>query len=287
MTLRGRQFSEKDLVLIKTLVTEFYKEGRTRASEEICLALDWRQENGWLKDRACRDVLLRLEARGFLELPPRKASPAGNRTRKGQKIDTASLDVDDQPREVSIRKLQVRQVKGTSGEAMWNELVARHHYLGFNVAVGRSLKYLVEDEIGPVAAVGFSDPAWAVQARDHIMQSLGWPRTAARKYGVSNSRFVVFPWARIPNLASAALSRVVRRLPHDWQEYYAIKPWFLETFVDSSRFLGTCYRAANWKEVGSTRGFMKVGSSHQNGQTEKMLFLFPLETSLREKLRNL
>jgi Druantia protein DruA len=242
--MRGRRFTPAELDLIKQLVERFYDEGRTRASEEICKSLSWRQPNGWLKDRACRDVLLRLEESGFLSLPPRKANPAGNKTRArvNKKRDYGVFD--GHRDRLDPRTLCFRQVKGTELESQWNALVAHHHYLGFNVAVGRTLKYLVEDSEGPVAALSFSDPAWALKPRDALLGRLGWSSDDIRKHGISNTRFVIFPWARIPNLASAVLGRAVPHLRRDWLTYYEIVP---------------------------RRGFKKRGPHHSNHQAPKNL----------------
>lgn len=278
LTLRGRQFTSSDLRTIRRLVKRYFTAGRTRISQEVCRTLNWRQPNGWLKDRACREVLRELDRRGLLALPPRLVSNGGwIPEAKGRLTEVV---VDDAPiTELPFSSLRLVNVKGTASERIWNALVARFHYIGFTVSVGRTIKYLVYHSGRPIAAFSFSDPAWAVKARDALLARL--PESASSPIVIANSRFLVLPWVKVPNLASHLLSRVAQRVSADWHAYYAQRPALLETFVDTTLYSGTSYRAANWLYVGDTRGYGKSGNSHSNGRTQKALYLFPLTSRLR------
>ena len=283
--LRGRWFSQAELCRIRQIVTDHYDAGRTKASEAICEELDWRQPNGWLKDRACREVLLQMEKLQLLQLPPRRADAKGNATRVlTRKSFADSFERPGCVERLNPKAIKVVQVKGSSDEPLWNWLVATHHYLGFTVGVGRCLKYLVYQDAVPVAALAFATAAWAVGARDRALTSVGYSLSEIRDLLIGNVRFVIFPWASVPNLASCVLSASVRAVADDWKAFYSITPHAVETFVDTTRFAGTSYKAANWLAVGYTRGYMKSGGSHRNGQTRKAVLIYPLSTILRHTL---
>ena len=285
-TIRGRYFLHKDIEKIKQIVEKFFKNGRTRASVEICRALNWKQPNGWLKDRACRDVLLTLERKGYLTLPPRKS----HRVKKGEQARPNSYckDINESlTSHIDLGSLRLVQVKGTKDEPFWNWLVNKFHYLGFKVLVGRSLKYLIYSQDRVLGAIGWCDPAWTISARDTVLEDyLGIDLAQIRFYGVNNGRFLILPWITVPNLASHLLSLAVNMVVNDWASYYSVTPLFLETFVDPTKFRGTCYKAANWIFLGKTRGYLKKGQSYQNSQKPKMLFVYPVDKKLRQDICN-
>jgi len=281
---RGREFSRKELGTIKKLAEEYRSASRTRLSQEVCRVLDWRQPNGWLKERACRDVLLLLEKRRLLRLPPRRQVPNNLRLAKRQassfvaEIDTSPITV------VDFGSVELTRVRGGEAETHWNELVTKYHYLGFQVFVGRSMKYLITCNGRVVGAIGWCDPSWSVDSRDRILLALGYSRDGIRHHGINNGRFLIFPWVRVPNLASRILGLASRRVCLDWEEYYSVAPAYLETFVDTTRYRGTSYFAANWYLVGHTRGYRKRGRVHANSQTTKAVLLYPFDKRIREAL---
>ncbi|MCF6150023.1 MAG: DUF4338 domain-containing protein [Candidatus Kuenenia sp.] len=61
------------------------------------------------------------------------------------------------------------------------------------------------------------------------------------------------PWIKSRNLASRVLGLVGKKLPNDWEQRYQYRPVMLETFVEKTRFKGTCYKAANWISIGETK----------------------------------
>lgn len=281
--IRGRDFNRQDINLILRLVKKHFARGRTFASVEICKALNWKQPNGWLKERACRDVLRVLERRGLLKLP--KSKQIVNSSSRATSQSGSTTVVDTTPiGSIDFRSISFRQVKGTKEERLWNSLVREHHYLGFKTFVGRNLKYLVYSEDRIVAALGMCDPAWSLSARDKSLAFCGLTIDAIRSKGINNGRFLIMPWVRVDNLASFLLGAATRHVVRDWRDYYSVEPEVLETFVDGSKFKGTCYKAANWLYIGETKGYKKSGGFHQNSQTSKMVFVYPLKQTLRRAL---
>jgi hypothetical protein len=158
----------------------------------------------------------------------------------------------------------------------WRTLIATHHYLGYTPFAGAQLRYLVESPSGTVAALGFAASAWKCAPRDtHI----GWDpstRQARLHLVVGNARFLILPQVRVANLASVILARVARRLRADWQVVYGYQPVLIETFVETDRFTGASYRAANWLHVGQTKGRGKLDRHHEHALPVKDVYLYPL-----------
>jgi hypothetical protein len=127
-----------------------------------------------------------------------------------------------------------------------------------------------------VAALGFAASAWTCKPRDaHI----GWDHPTRQQrlhLIVGNNRFLVLPWAHVANLATHALAGVTRRLATDWHVAYGYQPVLVESFVDTARFVGTTYQAANWTHVGHTQGRGKLDRYTQRAVPVKAIYLHPL-----------
>jgi hypothetical protein len=281
--LRGRMFSVTDIRTIQRLTKKYFSKGRTYISLEVCKALNWKQPNGWLKDRACRDVLSILAGNGFLTLPPSKTNHT-NKVRRPKKSKIFHIDTTPIER-LDFKDLRFEFVKGSSNELLWNFLVNQYHYLGFTVFVGRSLKYLIYSCDRIVAAMGWCDPAWSIGSRDSFFSDIGMSLQDIRLRGINNGRFLIMPWVKIPNLASHILSRANKIIKNDWESFYSIKPLYLETFVDPQRFSGTCYKAANWLCLGHSKGFRKIGTYHKNNQSPKIVYIYCLDRNTSFHLR--
>lgn len=285
ITIRGRVFTLADLCVIESVVDEHYERGRTHISEVVCERLDWRQPNGWLKDRACRDVLRRLESVGMIDLPPplvrhRKTGRGDSSPNKRDLLRQYNL-------ETSIttfpNDLELVFAKGNEDELLWNQLTDEYHYLGHDVIVGRCIKYVIKSSGRLLGAIAFASPAWMLEPRDRILDGLGIDRP--RDYTINNTRFLLLPNVQVKNLASHVLAVATRRVVEDWRDYYALTPLVAETFVQPSRFEGTCYLAANWLEIGYTGGYAKHGPSHRNSQEPKKILLYGLNSKIRHQLQ--
>ena len=179
-------------------------------------------------------------------------------------------------------------VSGTGNveqERLWNEYVERYHYLGYGVPLGPHIKYFVTIVGEPIACLCFAGAAWRVEARDRW---IGWnseERERNLRYVVNNTRFVVFPWVNVRNLASRLLALAAKRITDDWQRLYAYGPLLLETFVDAERYAGTCYRAANWMLVGYTKGRGKLDRQFKANLSKKAVLLYSLTKDATRRLR--
>lgn len=283
--LRGRTFSCTELLQIRAIVEASPDEHRFAISKRVCEVLDWRQANGRLKDRACRDVLLKLDEAGLISLPPRRQPPRRRRPIPITAKTDPRLPRSFAPRDIDALSFSIVTGSGSrADEALWNEYVERYHYLRYGVPVGAHLKYFVRLEHEPVACLAFSGAAWKVAPRDAW---IGW-RPAQREHNlrfiVNNSRFLILPWIRVDNLASRLLSLALKRLAEDWHCRYAYRPVLVETFVQAERHHGTCYRAANWICAGETRGRGRMDRHKTASLPKKLVFLRPLVRNAGAKL---
>jgi hypothetical protein len=282
ITFRGKTFNPDELEIIQNCITKFYNQGRTKISESICEELNWRQKNGWLKDRACRDVLLRLEQRGLVALPPSK-SPRKAAVKKTEKIDYLGKYDLSTPVTQFPMKVELVFSKGNRSEKEWNQLVDKFHYLGHNIVVGKCIKYLIKADDRIVGAIAFSSPSWKLAPRDKIIAEYCGGQEI-ENFVVNNSRFLILPYVEVKNLASHVLSLASKQVVIDWSWYYSSKPHMIETFIEPSKFHGTCYKAANWINIGSTKGYAKRGGSHQKSQEPKHIYLYALNKKAQKFL---
>jgi hypothetical protein len=283
--LRGRHIGPDELHEIRTVISEHWSSGRTAISKLLCKRWDWRQPNGQLKDRACRVLLLRLEEKGAIELPPRQKESF----RAPRRTDRRDFAVDTSALEGSLRSfgsLTIEMVRRTPDEALWDSLVDTHHYLGRPWIVGAYLKYLAYLDGRLVAALGWGSAAWKVGCRDAL---IGWDvrtRQANLHQVVNNVRFLILPWVRVKHLASKVLAANLKVLAADWQRFYAHPIVLAETFVDAERFQGTCYKAANWVRIGETKGRGKYDRHNESAQPVKGVYLYPLTKAYRRRLHD-
>lgn len=159
-----------------------------------------------------------------------------------------------------------------------------HHYLGLVAMVGRSLRYIAEVDGRWLALVGWAAAALKCASRDAW---IGWsPALQWQRLGLiaNNVRFLILPQVRVKNLASRVLGLNVARLSADWQCVHGHALLLAETFIDPSRFAGTCYRAANWIELGSTRGFAKSNDKYVEHGAAKRVWVYALHPQARRVL---
>ena len=287
--LQGRCLGAAELAQVRALLAEHRDWSRRRISEHLARLWDWRNPAGQLKDMAARSLLLKLERRGEIVLPARRRLPSN---RMGSKpVAQPGWFPEADPLNVGLPELLPLSVQEISHppqpglRALFADLLQRHHYLSHRGAVGENLQYLVGDRLGrPLACVLFGAPAWQCKARD---QPIGWDApTRQRHLGfvANNTRFLILPWVHVPHLASHLLGRIARQLSGDWQRKYGHPVHLLETFVDTSRFRGTCYRAANWTEVGQTTGRTRQNKTMTPQSPPKAVWLYPLRKDFRRAL---
>jgi len=286
--MQGRPFGPEQLAQVQALLRQKDDWSRYRLSRELARLWDWRTPQGQLKDMAARTLLLKMHEQGWIELPPaRRKSP----TRSGRAPVFGGPALEESPivcaleELVPLRVSEVSPASQKEGRAQLEAALHRYHYLGYRSRVGQNLQYWVCDKRErPVAGVVFGAPAWQCAVRD---QWIGWSGPQrARELGhlVNNTRFLVFSWVRVPQLASHILSQISRRIRQDWQAKYGQPIWLLETFVDRQRFAGTCYRAANWICLGQTQGRGRQGPPGRLSTTIKDVYVWPLHRNFRSAL---
>jgi hypothetical protein len=285
--LQGRKLSGDDLAMVRALIAEHPDWHRTALSRHLCELWNWRNDAGRLKDMAARTLLLKLHARGLIQLPPPQS-----RTRRpcaGAPVFQAELPaltpaaIEDSLRALQPVTLQVADNPGARRRV--RQLLAQYHYRGFHGAVGENVQYLATDPGGrELAVMVFGAAAWKVAVRDEF---IGWPAPARARHlaGVANQqRFLILPWVRVPHLASHLLALATRRLSRDWRDRYGHPIRLVETFVEADRFAGTAYLAAGWQCLGRTTGRTRQDRRHTLQTPPKTVWVRPLHPRFREAL---
>jgi len=284
LTFCGRTFRTSELELMRQTAREFAALGVTEIARTVCELLEWKRPSGGLKNHECRQLLERLQAEGFLQLPEvRKLGGKGPR-----RVDVSGACSEPAPVACAVNAcepLDLALVEGSAESRRWREQMQRHHYLGCCVPFGANLRYWVRNQDRELACLLWASPAWKMLARDRW---IGWSEERRRgnlQRIVNNGRFLILPWVHVQGLASKILALSARHMPRDWERHYGHRPLLLETLVDSSRFRGTCYRAANWLHVGQTAGRGRMDREHKaDGQAVKDIYLYPLVRDVRQHL---
>lgn len=280
MQICGRHFSESELGWIRNQVKSRPDLNRAQLSRLFCRHAEWLKPDGGLKEMSCRVALLRLERNGLIQLPAPKTTPPATgkikRTSRGELQPCTEL----QAGRVDLAFEPVQR----KSSPLWNELIDRYHYLGYNPQGGAQMRFFVYASGHLAALLGFSAAAWRAAPRDEF---IGWTDHQRRENlhrVINNSRFLILPWIHSKNLASRILSGAARKLPDLWRQRYNYRPLLLETFVEKQRFAGVCYKAANWICVGQTRGRGKWDRQNACDKPVKTIWLYPLDRRFREGL---
>jgi Druantia protein DruA len=284
LTFCGRTFHPGELELMRQTALEFSALGVTEIARTVCELLEWKRPGGGLKNHECRELLERLQAEGFLQLPDlRKLGGRGAR-----RIDVSTACCEPLPLACAASEcepLELVLVDGSRESRRWREQVERYHYLGCRVPFGAHLRYWVRHRQRELACLLWTSPAWKMRARDAW---IGWndeQRESNLQGVVNNGRFLILPWVQVKGLASKILALSARQMPRDWETRYGCRPLLLETLVDGARYRGTCYRAANWIFVGQTAGRGRMDRDHSaHGQAVKDIYLYPLVRDARQLL---
>ena len=283
-TYRKRHITSDDVEFIRDLIVKQPDIGRCELSRQVCRAWNWVQPNGYLKDIVCRGLMLKLERDGFLQLPPRKFTPVNPLARRKS---PGKILVSQDPICTTVQALSpvtLRQIRKSADEKLFNSLIHQFHYLGYSQPVGEHLKYIAYANDHPVACLAFSSAPYHIRPRDTF---IGWDRNALeerRHLLAYNTRFLILPWIRVPHRASHLLGMCARTISQDWLALYSHPVYWLETFIDTERFAGTCYKAANWIFLGYTTGRGKDDQTNKKNRSVKAMYGYPLVRNFREKL---
>jgi hypothetical protein len=277
----GRDFSDEELHQIRQLIAKNPTYHRAQLSRMTCEILRWYKADGGLKAMSARVAMLRMQDDGLITLPPPR------RTRPDPTVHLTDRTAPGTPIERpagALRPLTMQRVQCKPDSQLWTEYIERYHYLGHKPLPGAQLRYLIYADNQLIALLGFGAAAWQTAPRDRY---IGWSHDLRKKnlhLIVNNARFLILPWVQSKNLASMILAMAAKRLPVDWQAQYAYRPVLMETFVEKPRFEGTCYKAANWRYLGQTKGRGKLGPAGKQSVPIKDLWVYPLDTAFRDRL---
>lgn len=290
--VQGRLIGGVEIADIRALIESHPLWSRRRLSEALAHHWQWYAASGQLKDMAARSLMLKLHERGLITLPERRRVPAARlRDRVPDLFESRAAET---PQPVmaslaSLRPLQIQVVGSKDPDyPLFGRYLTQHHYLSYRGHVGENLAYLVRSGAGvDLACLLFGAAAWQCAPRDRW---IGWSaeqRAQGLPFIANNSRFLILPWVRVPQLASHLLSRIAQRINADWQRRYRHPIYLLETFVQQDRFRGACYQAANWIQVGQTTGRTRQSQRHRDNQVHapvKDIYLYPLTSDARRRL---
>jgi hypothetical protein len=275
MVVCGRNFTSEMISRIQAKVEAEPRLSRRKLSRQVCEWMDWRTQRGGWQEGSCRKALAILHRRKVLRLPQRDRICQGKRKRNAPEVKLAQVSGGVKGLgEVTVVPILSRHCRDWK---IARALLERYHPLGAGTLRGAQMRYLVSSSrFGHLGVLTFSCGTWALQHRD---EEIGWSEEARRAHLrllVRNDRFLILPTVRVRNLASYVLALTLKRLAEDWEQRYAVRPVLVETFVDPKQYKGTCYRAANWKEVGKTSG--------RRDSIAKTIFIYPLTRLWRKQL---
>jgi len=288
---QGRQLSLAQIERLQDWIDRYPHWSRTRLAEQLARRWQWRSASGQFKSFAARSLLLKLEQRHGLRLPPvqqalRRANPWGVVASCGPVLPQREAERIEEPL-AKLRPLSFQVVR--RGQPLWPQVQAylqSHHYLSLNRPVGEHLAYLVQDQQQrDLAVVLFGAAAWQCAPRDRFIGWTSLERKRSLAAVVNNSRFLILPTVAVSHLASHVLARITRQLCGDWQTHYGHRIWLVESFVECPRFAGTLYRAANWSYLGQSTGRSRQSRDHRIHGPPKAVFVYPLHRHFREHLQ--
>jgi hypothetical protein len=284
---QGRSLSSADLLGLQELIDTHPTWSRHRVCLELCEQWEWHTPQGLLKTYAARELLLKLEERVGLRLPPVRVWQR-RRSWSGPK-ELPALPPPPESVEQRLQELQPlvwqRADYGTEARSRALSYVRTYHYLGCDRPVGSHLLYVVRDQFGRDLAVHLiGAAAWQCADRDGFIGWSGAVRRTHLNQVANHSRFLVLPWVRVNNLASHLLAELGRQLAEDWPARHGVRLALLESFVEVGRFEGTAYAAAHWQRVGQTTGRTRQEKHHRAQQPRKAIWVYPLQKNFRSLL---
>ncbi len=283
-TFAGRRFNRKQLAEIQQTVNTYRALSFRELGHTVCEHLNWVTPGGKHRIQTCLNALEEMEAAGLFQLPEKK-----KRTKKAaQKTIQWNEQTEPQPAITGtldqFESIRIELVIEPKEAAHFNEYIDRYHYLGYRRPIGNHLRYFI---IGQNAhgeqMLGCLLFAFAVNALECRDQWIGWTCEQRKKHlplVINNTRFLIFPWVAIKNLASKALSITCNQVAKEWLVQHGRHPLLIETFVDTQHFTGACYKAANWSLIGQSLG--NTGKVRE--KSPKAVFVYPLHNEYRSIL---
>lgn len=251
MRISGLCFTKSIFEQIGIIVKANPVISRRELSRRLCEEYNWRSPTGKLKEASCRKALARLDRTDHITLPKLEKTFSFQKVTSLEKIEVPPINCTL----TELGQVTLRLVKTKYESQIWRSLLESYHYLGSGPLCGSQIRYLVESgEYGFIGGLAFTSASFVLKERDEY---IGWSEAARRENlnkVVCNARFVIATSVQVPNLASHVLAKALKRLPADWEERNAVRPVLVETFIDHHLFLGTCYTAANWEDIGETAG---------------------------------
>lgn len=283
---RGREITAEEIEVAKDTTQLCSGLARTELAETICEHWGWVTATGSNKVTACLGVLEHLEENGILKLPVKNkvGSQKGRYNVKKRTVRTSPPSEPITGRLNDVTPVQLEIVVERNRVKLWNEYIDRHHYLGYSKPFGCTMRYFISCDKGLLGCMLVAGASKAIKTRDDW---IGWNKPLRQSnlpWLVNNTRFLIFPWVKIENLASHALGQLAKRIQKDWQQRWGYKPLLMETYVDPAKYSGTCYKAAGWIELGKTSGRGLRREGHFYKSTPKLIYVKPLSKDFREKL---
>ena len=286
----GQTVSEQQISEIQEIISTFPLISRTELANTISELFSWRRPTGKLKTVECRQFLEQLNNAGVIHLPALKTQYRKKSSAPAFRL--IQTKIPEHFVEATLSELMpifLEHVVTKQQRHLWNSYIEQFHYMGFATPFGACLRYFIQsaslDNPKTLGCFQFSSPAWRIEARD---KWIGWDdrhRQINLQKIVNNSRFLIFPWVKVKNLASHVLALAARQISEDWKKSYGYAPVLIETMVDETRFGGTCYTAANWTYIGRTKGRGRMDRENRGKKVPiKKMFAYPLVSNFREAL---
>jgi SRSO17 transposase len=288
LIVRGKRISRSDIEVVCRFLREHGSSGRTEVAKQLCAYWGWYSKNGKPKLFTCLVVLTELAQRGLITAPWARKKYRLRRSKRDAPVAPEVFSTSEVNCDLAEQTpLRIESVESEEARNLWRYVLSRYHYLGVVEPVGASVRHLVYGRDGALlAALGWQSAVTHLASRDRI---IGWDEEEKKEHldrVATNVRFLIMPWVRIRNAASAILSRSIERLREDWWRKYKVELALLETFVDRSLFSGACYRAANWIAIGKSKGYAKKQGRHVYHGKGKEVYVYIVDANLRRKVMN-
>ncbi len=281
----GRTFSSEDIELISWTKNKYPKLSRQELANTLCEFWGWTTPAGLPKRVQCVAFLEKLEAEGVITLPAKRQQKSAAPKSEKQKSEVLPPYIELNGKVKDYDPIYLEIARRGPALKRWKAYVDQYHMLGEKAVYGCRIQYFIKSGDVELGCMLFSASSWALKSRDTWIDWAVADRKARLNLIVNNSRYLIFPWVKIKNLASKALSLVAKQIQADWLKEFCYAPVLLETFVDLEHFKGTCYKAANWKYLGETKGRGRMDRYNDNNISKKAIFMYPLQSDFKEVLK--